>query len=708
MPIAACAPAFNGFQLPAVALPFVPNSFATGDIDGDQRIDIVVHDASQIAVLRNLGDGSLQLEPIAVTGSVGALAAGKLPGDSRATIAIAPANAPGLELISALNDGGFSLATFDGGVTAASLVFANLAGAAGSELVAREPGGSIAVLSSASGNTVSQRVEITGGSAIAPIDLDGDGRDDLLVDQADGGIDAVRSVCGVLQPPAATGLPALSPWATMDFDGDHLADVVGKLDGAFQAYRGRGDGTFVPFGPPLDWPRSSNWSDLPASISVVALGANQLPELVLSTGDGIAEVVRSDASGFAATAVYDLLDTAGGLTAADLNGDGLPDLVAIAAYGKSEARGFLAESNGRIRAARVYWPGAADLSPSQDALAVGDYDGDGKPDFCTGTICGGAFMSFTNEGDRKFADTAVTWPQSVLLQTTPEGLGLPPGLAIVDGEGYPAKLGVFGLADGGAAVSIPIPATYSIQDNVAHQFAMRGFLADGGVGLVFAQPGNLPAGAALFVPVDGGYGDPQPLTSDTPNALTVGDFDGDGRVDLATAGQQVTVVLNGPAGLGSSATSYALVASDIASGDIDGDGRDEIAVAASWAAEINLLGLNADDTGLELLAQAPLDPGFAPSAVTVGDLTGDGFADVIVAGDYWGNAGCNNELEIFPGDGRGGLRAPLRIELLAGPGRAPTDLAIADFDLDGRPDLLVASGFSANRGAQIFFNPACR
>ncbi|MSQ24423.1 MAG: VCBS repeat-containing protein [Chloroflexi bacterium] len=178
---------------------------------------------------------------------------------------------------------------------------------------------------------------------------------------------------------------------------------------------------------------------------------------------------------------------------------------------------------------------------------------------------------------------------------------------------------------------------------------------------------------------------PIPASSDTPVAsLAAGDFDGDGKADLAVGFSTLAQVSIYRADNPTLLNAVVLSGSGpryVAAGDFDRDGLTDLAVATSGNVSV-LLGTGSSGFG----AATNFSVGSAPISVAVGDFNGDGKPDLAVA-----NSGSNN-VSILLGTGGGSFGPATDFSV----GSSPYSVAVGDFNSDGKPDLAVANSDSYN------------
>ena len=129
---------------------------------------------------------------------------------------------------------------------------------------------------------------------------------------------------------------------------------------------------------------------------------------------------------------------------------------------------------------------------------------------------------------------------------------------------------------------------------------------------------------------------PRYLAGPETRSIVVGDLDGNGSPDLATANygsDDVSVLLNN--GDGTFAPDVEYAAGDgpvsVALGDLDGDGSPDLATANWEGDDVSVFLGNGDGT---FSSAVNYPAGAHPGSVAVGDLDGDGHADLAVTN--WG------------------------------------------------------------------------
>jgi hypothetical protein len=248
--------------------------------------------------------------------------------------------------------------------------------------------------------------------------------------------------------------------------------------------------------------------------------------------------------------------------------------------------------------------------------------------------------------------------------------------------------------------------------------------ADGRPDLVTANNGNggvngtsvltntTPAGAATPT-----FSGPTPFAAGTePTAVAAADFNGDGRLDLATSNSEdaagITVLVNTTTA-GAAAPSFTgptpFAAGDrpwsLAAPDVNRDGRPDLVTANAGsdgpAGVSVLLNTTAPGAGSPSFANAAsFSTGAFPLAVTATDLDGDRKLDLVTA-----NNGSNGN-SVLVNTTPAGATTPSFAGPIAFPaGNGPYSVTAADLNSDGKPDLVTAnSNTTGSSGNTVLIN----
>jgi hypothetical protein len=481
-------------------------------------------------------------------------------------------------------------------------------------------------------------------------------------------------------------------------------------------------------GPPitLATPQTFSAGTKPTFVTLADVNGDGKPDAIVTAGNSVSVLLNTAAPGamipsFAAPQTFATGTAPQAVKVADINGDGLPDL--IVANGGSATVSVLLNTTA---------PGAATASFAAQqtftvgakpvALAVGDLNGDGKPDIVVANSQDNTVSVLLNT-----TSTGLTTPTFANQQTFPTAAG--PASVLLGDLNRDSKLDIAVACSTDNMVSVLLntmapgatTASFAAQQSFATGKAPQGLAladmsGDGLLDVITANNGDNTVSLLLNTTAPGattlGFAAPQPVTvGSKPVAVVVGDLNGDGKRDLVVvnSGDNTLSLLLNTSAAGtatftfSSQKAVATGASPVslALGDVNGDGMPDLVIDNSGDGNLGVL-LNTTIPGLAATGPAFTQTGTStvgtgPFAIASADINGDGKPDVIVsnAADYTVSVLLNTT----PAGAATPSFAP---QATFNVGTYPLSIAVADLNGDGKPDIAVAN--DADKTVSVLLN----
>lgn len=521
-------------------------------------------------------------------------------------------------------------------------------------------------------------------------DFNGDGKFDVIILDTTGNI-MLGNGDGTFQSPVPLTIGDYSTAASGDLNGDGKLDLVLLTPdygtGATMAVvLGNGNGTFQA--PVM-------YTVLVAPYFVLGdFTGDGKPDIAISAGSLISVLVNNGDGTFKSPVNYNISGNAQAIAAADLNSDGKLDLVVPSGGTSATISVLLGDGDGTFGNPIEY--SSDRLTIYSTSIAVSDFNGDGKLDLVlTNSVAvPNGVVIVLGKGDGTFQNPPILYSGG-LLPAAAVSLDLngdgKPDLAVAGGYGVLSYYSLTALINRGDG-TFPNPVAYPILQ-LPYSAAVGDFNGDGHLDIVTTSVTQTGGVSVLLGKGDGTFQvHLDSSTGEAPTVLATGDFNGDGTLDLVVADSSATnrllstLIGNGD-GTFQNNISQTLTngLESIAVGDFNGDGKLDVAGVIFNTNAVSIFPGNGDGTfGIPI--QYPTGPmlGSPPyNNVLVADFNGDGKLDLAVATD--------NGVAVLLGNGNGSFQPFTLVPSLLSYDPGDELLALIDMNGDGKPDVVKAT-----------------
>jgi Bacterial Ig-like domain (group 3)/FG-GAP-like repeat/FG-GAP repeat len=662
-----------------------PKVVLAGDFNGDGKADVVAVNnpgggaTGTVVTLLGNGDGTFQTGIVsASTDSLVAAAQGDFNKDGKLDIVVVDQQLQRAVLMLGNGTGGFT--------------------------------------SSGTNNTCSVGLNPAG---IVAADLNNDGKLDIaIVNQGTTGVAGVVTVClgngdgtfggsSSYQAGAITVVATPDPVAIAagDLNNDGKIDLVVALNSnAFSTLRGNGNGTFQA-------PSTQTLFNLtnPRAIAISDMNKDGNVDIVVTTSDVSVLLGNGDLT-FDSPASYSVSGWLNGVSVADLNGDGQPDVITTNTF-EHEICVLLNKGSGQLGPVVRYAVEAAPYS-----IAVADLNSDHSADVVVANNgiagTGGSVTVAFGNGDGSLR-------AAYSYATNPPGIGSQSRAVVTGDFNNDGRTDIATLFAGDSVTILIADSKYSFQrlgTYVAGNYSGDQVVAlaaadvngDGDLDLVVV---GLKQVDVLLGKGDGTFQSPKvrTITSGTTHGVALADVNGDGKVDLvytwaSAALDDIAVCFGDGDGTFQPPAFYTVgnYPYSVIAVDLNNDQKLDV-VTANASGSLAYLKNNGDGT---FAAAQPLTTGGYTSGVTAIDVNHDGNLDLVAMNSGNGDP-TKGGLSFFLGHGDGTFDSA--VQRLTG--TTLSSVVSADFRNTGNGDVAVTGAetvflFWGTQDGSVPSNPA--